>query len=354
MKVLERLEELHRYYAENPIPENIGEIIKNEFGVDISARYGDKWLKNPLIVAPGQLTVWRYQIENIKRAGFAGCVLKSVVGEDKDGKFSMDYQRVKATFIKTVYDEDDVEGVRPIIQWNGRCDTRDLKTYMEFAREVRGLYTNDFLIVGSILAHLPEPGEEFRKEEWIYTTEQIFSAGYDVIEIDFCPSLRKEERLIEQKNILRWYETVPSFVKSVNSSIKVYPKLLNLEFGMEFQVKMAEVAINSGADGIVVANRFFREDLGCAYGGRTLKDRNVEMVKRIKDRFPNVKISATGGVYSGRDVVEYLDAGAENVQLLSFIMGKVKRPFVKKGNKFEQVFHKLIFDPEDGFIRVLI
>jgi hypothetical protein len=50
-----------------------------------------------------------------------------------------------------------------------------------------------------------------------------------------------------------------------------------------------------------------------------------------------------------------LCAGAENIQLLSFIMGKTNISFQKKnGTKFDKVFHKLILDPEDGLLRFTV
>jgi len=307
----------------------------------LKGKYGDFVLKNPILVAPGQLTRTFSQILKIKKAGYGGCVLKSVVGEDKDGNCSMLEMRKPPTYIKTVYDEDDKEKKCPIIHWDGRADTRNLSEYLDFAREAVKLMDENFLIVASILCHLPLPDEDFKKEEWIFTTEKLFEIGYRIFEIDFCPHLRAKDELVEKNNILRWYRHVPSFLKSVSEKIIVYPKILNFDYGMDFQIKMVESSLEGNADGVVVANRIFKKELGTAHGGRELRERNLAMIKEIKKRFPEIKISATGGIYSGKHIIEYMEAGAENVQLLSFLMGRVNID-AEGENKFEKVFNKLM------------
>ena len=347
----EKLKKLSEYFSDKSIPQDFSDIIKEELGISLESRYGSHFIKSPLLIAPGQLTIHTSQIAKIKKAGYGGCVLKSVVGEDEKGACSMAYQRKPSTYIKTVYDPDDKEGAFPIIHWDGRCDTRNLPEYSKFARETQKHSNPDFLIVASFLCHLPSPNEDFRKDEWLHTTEKLFNCGYGIFEIDFCPFLKKDSILIEKENILRWYRTVPRFVKSISPRIVVFPKLLNLDFGLKFQIQMVEASLEGKADGIVVANRIFKREYDSGHGGEELRQRNLSQIKEIRRIFPEISISATGGVYSGRHVFDYLDAGAENVQILSYIMGKVNSPFPKDdGNKFERVFHKLMLDTQDGLI----
>jgi hypothetical protein len=348
------LEEIYCHYSHNPIPDDFESIVLRTLGVNLAAKYGPFDLTSPVLVAPGQLTTNTAQIKALRDAGFAGCVLKSVVGEDPCGNCSMSRQRRKHTFIKSVYDPDDKEGVRPIIHWNGGLDVRKLPEYLSFAREAFKMSSNHFFIAASFLAHLPLPEEDFLVEEWFHTARLLKNAGYRACEIDFCPFLKRENDLIDQKNVLRWYREIPILVKKAAPDMFIYPKLLNLDYGFEFQMRMAESAIEGGADGLVVANRFFSKEFDCAHGGKKLHGLNLAQVREICRRFPGVPVSATGGVYSGRDIFDYLSAGAKNVQVLSVLMGKVRKPFVKKGHKFEQVFHKLMLDPEDGLIACLL
>jgi len=342
-----KIEKLSKYYLENPIDSKFREIVKNETGIDLKARYGNFELNHPVLIAPGQLTRETYQIRMIKEAGYSGCVLKSVIGEDENGNCSMLKQRKKMTYLKTIYDEED----NPVIQWDGRGDTRDLKEYLKFAETSFNFSDRNFLIVSSILCHLPGPDEEFKKEEWIYTTGKLYQIGYRFFEIDFCPVL-KIEKISEKENILRWYREIPKLLKEEFPDIYVFPKILNLEYGIDFQLEIIKSAIEGNSDGVVIGNRIFKEELNSAYGGKELRERNLIQIKETKKIFPDISISATGGVYEGRHILDYLKAGADNVEILSYILGKVKKGFLKKkGNKFEKVLYELFFNPLNGLLK---
>lgn len=347
---------LHEYYSIHSLPENLSDIIKDETGVDLTCTYIDLPLRHPVIVAPGQLTTNEHQIQNIFKAGYSGCVLKSVVGESPDGSCSMSAQRKKATYIHTFYESNDPKGEYPIIHWDGRCDPRPLEEYLKFARLVKAKFENrDFALIASILCNLPPPDHDFIKEEWFNTTKAIYNCGYRHIEIDFCPYLSSGDAAEDLENVLRWYRNVPRLVKQAAGNIRVVPKLLNLEAGLEFQVSMAEAAIEGGADGIVVANRIYKPEYKSAHGGEELRHRNIHQIREIKKRHPSLAVSATGGVYNGEHAFEYLQAGADNVQILSSIMGKVKVPFYKRnGSKFEQVLHKILLNPDNGLVMSML
>ena len=81
-----------------------------------------------------------------------------------------------------------------------------------------------------------------------------------------------------------------------------------------------------------------------------MKKRNVKQIKEIKKIFPEVHISGTGGIYSGIDILDYMEAGANNVHLLSFLMGKTSINFEIEGTKLEKVFYYLLFDKETGLL----
>jgi len=353
--MVEKIRLLEEYFTLHSLTENLEDTILQETGIDIGSRYGKSLLKNPVIVAPGQLTRFAGQVAEIRKAGYSGCVLKSVVGENERDNCSMSSFRKPASYIKSVYDPSDTESLYPIIHWDGKLDTRDLQAYMEFAREVQKYSkSGDFILIASLLCHLPSPDEDFKKEEWTNTVKRLYDAGYREFEIDFCPQLSKESGLIEKKNILRWYGTIPSYVKPVSPGITVFAKVMNLDFGMDFQVEMSRAALEGGAEGVVIGNRIFKKELGCAHGGNELKERNLVQIREIKKLFPDAHVSGTGGIYSGKDILDYLLAGAENVQILSFLMGKTRMEFKKKGTKFEQVLHRLIFNTEDGLIASMI
>ena len=353
MNFYERFKELSNYYLNSEIPENFTDIILDELGLDITARYGDVKLKNCVLVAPGQMTTSISQIEMIRESGFAGCVLKSVVAEDQKGHCSMIKFRRKPTKVETVYDDDDIEGVRPIIHWDGGLDLRNLEQYLDFAKKCRKFCFSHFTIIASILGHLPSFNEDFLEDEWVFTTKQLYDIGYRIFEIDFCPFLKEDDELMNKKTILRWYRVAPTIIKKVAKDIQVFPKIMNLDYGLDFQIQMIENAIQS-SDGVVIGNRVYKKQYHSAHGGKELKEKNISQIKIIRTKYLQSHISGTGGIYSGKDVFDYINSGCENVQLLSFIMGKVKKPFKKKGNRFQQVFYTLMLDSENGYILWLL
>ncbi len=347
--------DFYRYYQTHEIPENLTEIIKNNFGIDITSKYYDKIIKNPVIVAPGQITRTPSHVNLISKAGYGGFVLKSFVGEDQNGHCSMSEFRMKPKWIKTFHEPDDIKGERPIIHWKGGLDVRDWNTYKPFAQYAHKIGRElGMCAIASILCHLPKEKEDWIENEWIYTTRQLYEMGYHAFEIDFCPYLKSNNIARNKDMVLRWYKEAPGIMKKVSGEIKVFPKLLNPEWGDEFQIQMAEASIEGKADGVVVANRIYKEEYQSAHGGKELKEINLRTIRNIRKRGMKIPISATGGIYTGKDVIEYIKSGAENTQLISYIMGKTKTPFAKKGSKFKQILFKLILNPEDGIIAEML
>ncbi len=331
-----------------------GEVYRR-FGVDLSACYLDLELKNPVILAPGPLSQRVSQIERACRAGYGAIVLKSVVGEDEHGNASMSFLRRKPSFMKWYIDREvDPEGRYPTIHWNGGLDTRRFPEYLEFAEKAYDVGERfNVPLIASILCHLvSDPDEEWNVDEWIYTVERMCEIGYRYFEIDFCPFLKGERRAEDKETVLRWYREAPKIIREAPYDVKVIPKILNLDFGLDFQVEMVKAAFDGGSDGVTIANRLYRtfreggsgRVYGSSHGGLELKRRNQEQIRELKRRSINIPISATGGVYTGRDIIEYLNLGSQNVQVLTYIMM----------SGFERALYNLLLDPRDGVVAVLI
>jgi len=348
------LEQIRKEFGKGTI--DVERLLQEEFDVDITASYLSLNLRNPIIVAPGPLSQRISQIKRAAKAGYGGMVLKSVVGEDKDGNASMKALRKRSTFARWVYDE---EG-NPIFHWNGGLDPRSLNDYLAFARKAfRVGKKAEFPLIASFLCHLPKNvDEEWRAEEWEYTTKKLVEAASVMyrdspvrLEIDFCPFLKRENLAVDKATVLRWYREASTFIKEASTNVQVVPKLLNLDFGLNFQIEMAIAARDGGADGVVIANRFFRkyfsketgEEYFTAHGGRELRITNQHQIREVKKRI-DIPISATGGTYSGKHVAEYLEAGAQNVQILTYIMK----------NGFEKAFYNLMFSPKNGFLTLIL
>ncbi len=88
---------------------------------------------------------------------------------------------------------------------------------------------------------------------------------------------------------------------------------------------LAETAIVTGADGLVIANSHPVEDSRLAVGrgglsGAPLFDHTVRMVAETRAALPGVAIVGCGGVSSARDVWALIRAGANAVQLYTALV----------------------------------
>ncbi|MEM2887932.1 MAG: hypothetical protein QXR42_00430 [Candidatus Bathyarchaeia archaeon] len=349
------MKQFEKDFADGGI-DKVNKSLSKNFGATLSSNYLDLELKSPVIVAPGPLSQTTSQIERAAASGFGGVVLKSVVGEDKHGNSSMKFLRTKPTFARWVIDD---EG-NPVYHWNGGLDLRTLPEYLKFAEKAFRIGEElNFPVIPSFLCHLPRDiDEDWKVEEWKYTVTKLSEAALPmykdrkiIFEIDFCPFLKREKLAVDKKTILHWYGETPKLVKENCPNSYVVPKIMNLDFGLDFQTEMIKAVKQGGADCVVIANRFFRkfvdpdtkESYFTAHGGRELRILNQCQISKAKEAV-NIPISATGGTYSGKHVYEYLSLGAQNVQLVTYVM--------KYG--FEESLKNIMFNPRDGFLAMLV
>ena len=325
--------------------------------VDFKTSYLDIELKNPIVLAPGHLSSHSKQIEEAAKSGFGAIVLKSVVGEDKKGNASMEINRRTSKFW-WVKDE---EG-NPILHWKGGLDLRSFPKYLEFAREAYKIGQDyNTPLIASFLCHLPRTlDEEWKVKEWEYTTRKLNEIGYTHMEIDFCPFLKEDEEATNKmETVLRWYREAPGLIKEVDKKIKVVPKILNLDFDMEFQEKMVRAAVEGGADGVTIANRFFvkgyvnketGEVYDTAHGGKELRERNQELIRKVRKGGIRIPINATGGTYTGEHVLEYLSLGAQDVQVFTYVFNTK----VEKKKKIGEALQNLLLNPQNGLVTTML
>lgn len=323
--------------------------------LDLSARYFGLELKNPVLLAPGQLSFNVQQIERACKAGYGAVVLKSVVGEDVKGNASMKKLR-RVSPGKWVFDE---EG-NPVFHWKGGLDTRNLTEYLEFAKKAYETgKSHDVPLIASFLCHLPSSvEEEWNVEEWSHTARELYETGYTHMEIDFCPFLKEDETTKKKETVLRWYREASKLVKEASPEIRVIPKILNLDLGesrkekMKFQEEMVRAAVEGGADAVTIANRFFvkgyvnretGEVYDTAHGGKRLREMNQELIRRVRANGIKEPISATGGTYTGQHVFEYLSLGAQNVQVFTYVFY----------TGLEKAIKNLLWNPEKGLAAIL-
>jgi dihydroorotate dehydrogenase len=115
----------------------------------------------------------------------------------------------------------------------------------------------------------------------------------------------------------------------------------------EYYSAAAEQALRFGLAGLVLSNTTLRRDgplatVDAAGGisGKPLLERNLAIVRRVRQAFPALPIIGVGGIFSGDDAMRYRQAGAEIVQIYTgFVYAGPGLP--------RQVARKLRQEPRD-------
>jgi hypothetical protein len=337
------------------LPANFPEMVREAYGIDLSARYLGVPIPHPIGKGSGQLSLKEEQLETDAEAGLAFTVLKTVIAQDESGAQSMSAWAIQESRM-TVERLASARGKSGwTVTWKGRGWDRSFEEYLALVRAGRSLTrAGSLLVVPSVKYHLPTVGEPFRSEEYSYTTGALAKAWGDdplLLEKDFSPTLAGDRLAGEQDRILRWIREVPHQVaESSAGRAQVALKLMNSRFDDEFQLRMLETATESGAAAAVVFNRMFDREKTVAYGGWDLSDRNLRVLDQARRRGVSFPLSGTGNVCTGKVLLDYARRGCSSVQVHTFFQLPLSEYPATSGSRTSRALHALIFHPKDGVI----
>src|SRR5207302_3606702 len=176
------------------------------------------------------------------------------------------------------------------VTWKGRGWDRPFGDYLALVRAGRDLTrAGRLLVVPSVKYHLPRLTEPFREGEYRYATTQLADAWREpplLVEKDFSPTLAGDTLADDRAQILRWLREVPGRIRAAAPlPVRVAVKLMNARFDDAFQLEMMRAAA-AEADALVCFNRLFDAQLGVAYGGWDLSDRNLRVLDTLTPGTP--------------------------------------------------------------------
>ena len=100
----------------------------------------------------------------------------------------------------------------------------------------------------------------------------------------------------------------------------------------------------------------FEGHQGVAYGGIDLSDRNLAGLERwcaeAPPERPDIPISATGNIVSGRMMAEYALRGATSGQIHTFFQ-LPRAEYRSRAPRSRAVLHELVFHPRNGLVAVM-
>ncbi len=374
------LERDHERFAEGGLPSDLAGYVAEAYGIDLRGSYGGSPIRCVFGKASGQLSLQPSQVEGDIAGGLGYVILKTVIAQDASGGQSMSEWAIPETrmLVERITDPDGDEGWT--VTWKGRGWYGTFDEYLTFFRQALEVAQDaGVLIVPSCKYHLPsQEGEEWRVDEYAYTTARLVEVWRDVvgdapmpIEKDFSPTLAGDDRAKSSRQILDWLRRVPGLIRAGgDGQVVVGLKLMNAMFDDDFQLEMIRAATEGdgdggGADWLVIANRLFDADkefdgkIGVAYGGPELSKRNLRVLQKASKAVtdgtlpPMPPISATGDILTGRTAAEYALAGAENFQMHTLFQLPNSEFRAARLPRAARAVHRLAFHPIHGFIATM-
>src|SRR5437588_22072 len=267
------------------LPPDFAAHVRAAYRIDLTGRYAGEPLPHPIGKGSGQLSLNAGQLEEDAAAGLAFVVLKTVIAEDDAGVRAMAAWAIHETRMR-VERRAAADG-RPgwTVTWKGRGWDRTLDEYVALVRAGRDLTrAGGPLVVPSVKYHLPRLDEPFRDAEYRHTTARVAQAWGTpplIVEKDFSPTLAGDTLADDRAQILRWLREVPGRIRAAAPlPVRVAVKLMNARFDDAFQLEMMRAAA-AEADALVCFNRLFDAQLGLAYGGWDLSDRNLRVLDTL-------------------------------------------------------------------------
>lgn len=268
---------------------------------DLSTSYMGINLKNPILVAACSLSG---KIDNIKRLednGAAGLVIKSLFEEQILHEMN-EFDNLLST---------GSEAFAESLSYFPKAEHAGAKSHVMWTEKTRKEVSMP--LIASLNAVTPG--------KWVDYARQLADAGVDALELnayavetDFTKKAEEvEDRLVETFDAVKQASKLPVSVKLS----PFYTSLGNV-------VKRLE---ERGADAVVLCNRFLQPDIDTeTEGSRTEMSPSTPQELRIPLRwigllYGKVKLEMAGntGVLSADDVVKYLLAGAQVVQVASIL-----------------------------------
>ena len=269
--------------------------------INLETLYMGLHLKNPIIIASSGLTNSVEKIKDLEKAGAGAVVLKSIFEEQINNEVNNQINRTPQHLFPE--EEDFI--------WNytrNNLITRHLNLLSEAKKET------EIPIIASISC--------MSASEWIVFAKDLENAGADALELNlfFVPTdPRKTSEEIELLYL--------RIVSEVRKNVKI-PVSVKIGFYYSNLVSMAEKLTLSGADALVLFNRFYEPDINLEKLELTTSEvfsspedirRSMRWIGLISSQLPNIQIAAGTGIHDGDAIIKQLLVGAQATQICSSV-----------------------------------
>ena len=269
--------------------------------INLETNYMGLNLKNPIIIASSGLTNSVEKIKDLEKAGAGAIVLKSIFEEQINNEVNNQINRVPQH--KFPEEED--------FTWNytrNNLITSHLNLLSEAKKET------EIPIIASISC--------MSASEWVVFAKDLENAGADALELNlfFVPvDPRKTSEEMEQLYL--------RIVSKVRKNVKI-PVSVKIGFYFSNLIAMADRLTTSGADALVLFNRFYEPDINLEKLELTTSEvfsapedirQSMRWIGLISSQIPNVQIAAGTGIQDGNSIIKQLLVGAQTTQICSSV-----------------------------------
>ncbi len=272
---------------------------------DLSTKYLGLTLRNPIVIGSSGLTNSVREIVELAKNGAGAVVLKSIFEEQI--LLQAEYSIKKAVADEMLYTDysETLDYIDVHIKEN------ELGGYLTLIRKVKSKI--NIPVIASINA--------VTSHEWTSFAKRIEEAGADAIELNIFLMPFNLDKGCEE-NEQAYYDILKKVKQQVNIpvSVKISPYFSNLG-------KVVKNLEASGADGVVLFNRFSTPDIDI----QNMKVIHGDILSHASDmanslrwiailaKRVNLSLAASTGVHDGEAVVKQILAGATVTQLASTI-----------------------------------
>jgi len=265
--------------------------------MDLSTKYLGFTLNNPIVVASCGLTKTSDQIKKCEQAGAGAVVMKSV--------FEEQIQQANSGIA-------DSAAMHPEALEYLRAEIDKQYGTMEYLETIKQAKSSVSIpIIASVNCH--------SSKWWTTYAKQIEAAGADALELNiyvfpYDPG----------KNCSNLEDSYIEILQKVKENIRI-PVAIKLSPHFTSFANFAEKLDNSGADGLVLFNRFINTDIDINKMTSLAKPSfndpvgffNTLRWTALLSGMLNIDIAASGGIKDSKDVIKQLLAGASAVQAAS-------------------------------------
>lgn len=270
--------------------------------IDLKTDYLGLKLKNPIIVGASNLVTDLNNLTKIEKAGAAAVVYKSLFEEQ------IQWESYEMDQMQEIYSDWDAEHAT-IFPELGHAGPAEHLLKLKRAKQALSIP-----LIGSLNAVL--------EDTWIDYAKEMANTGIDALELNFYTSIVDSKQNSIEEEQLNILKKIKSVIK-IPVSVKLSPYYTNT-------LAVIENMDKAGADGFVLFNRLFQPDIDIEseehhfpYNFSSQNDNRITLrYAGLLHKNVEGSICSNTGIFTGKDVIKMILAGADTVQVVSTIYKK--------------------------------